>query len=1247
MHTGKDYGSRGTGTSRVAVDSKQAPAVTSAMRMTTRSVPLPIQRQSPSGVSGATATPIGSFIATYALLPLTDSSHSPAAVDLNAPHDGEKTPAKVSLRGSINPPVNPNHGKAALSQPAGNTMSETALAVAKMDMDDAKQSAAAALHTPNHAAVVEDKKEDDNKLKSSAVCDVYTEFLARSKLYDERGIIADSAASLPHYVYRQTLLVDEDFVWNTAWPLTFLGGLGHDIIEYCAQPHARYTTNLSKIFQGLMFAEPHNYWRTGETNQLTFTNHFGSDLVGTVQYWVVPGITLGYPILNRATQAIYQRYVSPLQLSEDEIESILDPKQLENTQKQESSSNKPKKIITKTFQQKILDILNSKNNFNFFRYEIKRIVFTIRFDPRLSLGQREELTQLLIALANSHNYWTRRESIDGLSQIMRGFNETGLVDNLSNFEKYEAHLTPQQFEEKILTLVQNAEAEVIKQSATSFSAKHALWSQGKNQHSAWSLIFWPVFLWQQYSKIRLVEVVLQKIRSAIQYFEAKRQCERDNKEWHYRPEIADYDCSVCPEWNIYFKDTYTSQGCLDGLFAQKRALEDILEKLNPENSNVLLHAFTRIDLSQQDIAVWLDTDFAELLKKIINSGITQLDTLDLSASTTASLWRQDNKVQAIADFLKQMPVKKFIMHNQGIGPEQLRTVWQGMQNRTFDAIEVPGNAAGDEMAATMGDDIANLRVNVTSLNLGNNSITDDGLTRFTPALQNPLLEDIDVNTNLFGDPGCVSSSTQMSSAKSNVRKLIFDSNPLTEVCFSSLGPAVAATPSLQVLSTANCNVDDNGVQAFAPSISVAQLTEWNIGSNQFSDIGFATTIFYAQGSPLHKIIANDNAISDAGLGAALPYFPYTNITSLILDGTQVSATGLKPLIQIAPNTSLVELCLARNNLGNSEFVPWCFEFLANNTHSIRYIDLSANGLLDVDGIPMAENLDQSGITHLILKDNPFTGATGFAFSESFAAGNKLLLFDVSRCGFSGDSLQEIFTYIPGSELRQGYFGGMPIDNADAFKKFISTLPQDQLGQRPQGIDFRRALAKTTPTTQLNDFDVSFADLNTQDLQVICDVWRQTPNPMGNLNLQGNNFDQNQINIFTCQTSSATQVKPWTSYLFNAIPYFVAQQLPQMTQKLWGSITSAAQKALPVAETATAAATSLLPADNNSQNKLATHLILMGLAIFFAYIVYRLLVRTNSMVKSPHLFLAANKECLPLVSNDSDDIHALVATFKHS
>lgn len=904
------------------------------------------------------------------------------------------------------------------------------------------------------------------------------------------------------WVQISRLLWGSDFTWNTAWPLTLMGLLVHDIYSFYTQP--TFDNTLFKILAGLPIADRKNYWKVGASIQATWSNHLGSDLVAGTdltinpRYWLGIGLAVGLPMLNYVWRYIRQRgFEKPLQ------------------------ENEYKKVFTTSFchdtTQWLLPLISQD-------YRLARLEYAVVYHKKLS-DERTKFFKLIAGkqgVVIKHGYLARWRALGALANI--AYNLRGKHDDSIG--------------EAALTRLQEF-ASGKYGCLGALRANYLLWSIGQNKYSALHFIFWPAAFYILYANVRLSELIWQKIVGAYTYHDAEKSCTSSEvgKIWQYQPQIADYDCTVCADWRfVYFGAVNNIQGCLDALLGSQLSPQEIvgnmprLLKLS-KPSNI-----TRIDLSKQNWPTWLYSEWTGLIDMLIShsSAIGKLTLVNLSLPILNKNWVDNGKIAYLPNLFQAIPIIQFDISNRWIGPALLNELMPTFVsvNSSIENLILTGNNLRSSVTL-LAQNIPNMP-RLKKLGVGNNGITNDDFAALGMGARNSSLISIVADSNLIFCPGLANFSLSM--PYMSLETLDLSYNSFTYLCMDSLGYGLTQS-RVKTLRMAGCGLGGDEMTILSPYFPKTPLEMFDGSDNQIDDPGGCSVFVNLPGSLIGSLNLGDNMIGDATLVCAAANLSNTFLKILHIPNNSFSLEAFIELVKSFIGTAIEYIDVSRNSLEDG--LATALAEAINNGTKLRGVDVSNCGITDLGGVALMDSLVNSVIAVLNLSDNMMTGLTLSQLTKNLS---QLLLVYLD---FSGNQaingvLKDLASAAKGSALKTLKLNNLKLTSLDVIsfsEPFVAAIPNFKSLANPQICnDELRALMQVKNPTNLTNIEFNGNILDDRAGILECRIAQVFFPSANQLQLGKNNINANVVNVSncaiyaqndvdTCQNSAASRAAP--------------------------------------------------------------------------------------------------------------------------
>lgn len=893
------------------------------------------------------------------------------------------------------------------------------------------------------------------------------------------------------------------------WPIIFSGLLLHDGITYFSEPLDRYGNTVLGMLVGI------------SPNQLAWGTHLGGDRPDDAYFW----IPIGLPLLLSSTFAIY-KCIQRLSGNFDSKPSL---------SSEDTSINSSSRIITLRFPDGDTSVHLENEE---FKLEIdnpglrpEASLFSLLWDKKLSNKSRMEKLKNIRGIRGGLNLFYQMQS---LARLVDGFDLKSL--KLAGVTQQES-LTFNEIYKKALDSIQyqvgmKSSTFKLKHSLSRIYCEYLLWSLGKSQNSLMHLVFVPLAFFAMYAKLRFWIFLAQKAYVFHNYLDGLKNCGYQNKTWLYMPVSGQFECTVCGDNPfVYYSDVFTSQGCLNGLFSQKRTPEEILKYLGP-----ILRSpdFMWIDLSQQNWLGWELQQWSMFLNNI-SSVTSHLKAFNLSYPTFSPIFPNASHLPTFKEFLKIVSIDMLDIHNRGMGDRLLAELMDALQNHSLTYLDLSFNQLTDNAAIKIGKFIASTQT-LKTLKIARNPLGDAGIRHMVTALTNSSIIELDICDTYFGAEGTASIATIIESPQNKIKTLDLSTNDISLADANQLGEAVKKSLSLEELNLSETNMDDVQMDNFMSSaVQGKTLRSIDVSNNPLTDQGMFLIINHIKNAKNSRITAayfNRNFITDDGMVYIARVLQDTKLEKMsVANAKSFTVNGLSKLLANLPH-ELFYLDISGNDLGDDLADTFVKIFNNGTAYGLKSIGLGSNRLTDTSGEMLVRLFSVHNVTNLSLDHNQLTDKTVQALAEVFPE-NHFVSLDLSYNKIANDTgLVSLATKLPGSKLEKLSLAHNQLTEKStvAIAENIVAPPTPhitELGQATISLDEIKALRKTKPNTNLTEVDVSYNQIHVYGALGLCRVWPNTEIPIENLRIEGNPIDE--FDIHACEASSSSRLRPFSFF----------------------------------------------------------------------------------------------------------------------
>jgi hypothetical protein len=587
-----------------------------------------------------------------------------------------------------------------------------------------------------------------------------------------------------------------------------------------------------------------------------------------------------------------------------------------------------------------------------------------------------------------------------------------------------------------------------------------------------------------YSYLRYVELLAQKIKETIYYYEDKSTCENANKIYSYMDKIADYACTLFGDVrdnNIDIRDLYEPQDYLKALLATARKPEIISERLD---TLARFSGYRTIDMSKQDWTNWDNEIFLEVFNKLTAMRLN-LTTFDMSNRSSLSVEITEKKVAALNNFMQSTPISAFQMQRQQFGFYLGKNFLSGLENLRYKNFNLASTRLGNEAAEAIG------RIHVETLNI-DDTLLNDGDIALVVANEEHIV-DYSFASNMVSD---TSINTLVNSKNSDeiTRVSLSNGKKITGAGIIQL----KKLPALRELQAVNNNLDGNKI-AILNDADFPSLRILGISGNDFSDDRAAKQFFETLSGSLEVLDISDTRLKDSSTTYVANYLRHSEVNTLIFSGNDLSVSAFRVLLQGVFESPVTHLNLSRNKL-TDQHVNVLMEFLSRYPANLISVNLNDNKITDAGGCKLILALPEASITELQIENNLLTNKSAYAITTSIPQSN-LTSLSVSGNPMNGDAVLMI---IKAGQLTALYADNIALTypHVVAIAESLASSPYSlsYLANNELDIDERRALHQATPNQQLETLSLQNSGITPQGEKILFRVLPSTKIALSDLKI---------------------------------------------------------------------------------------------------------------------------------------------------
>ena len=282
-------------------------------------------------------------------------------------------------------------------------------------------------------------------------------------------------------------------------------------------------------------------------------------------------------------------------------------------------------------------------------------------------------------------------------------------------------------------------------------------------------------------------------------------------------------------------------------------------------------------------------------------------------------------------------------------------------NRSLQELDISRNQIGDNGIAHIATALQTNTTTMTTLNISNCSISDEGAESLARALAvNRSIQELDIRSNEIGDNGIAHIATALQTNTTTMTTLNISNCSISDVGAESLASFVNI--SLQYLNICNNEIGDNGIANIATALQTnTTMRTLNISNCSISDEGAESLArALAVNRSLQELDISSNKIGNNGMAnIATALQTNTTMTTLNISDCSISNVGAESGRALAVNRSLQELDISSNEIGDNGIAHIATALQTNTT--MRKLNNSDCGLSDegVESLAVALTLNTS------------------------------------------------------------------------------------------------------------------------------------------------------------------------------------------------------------------------------------------------------------------------------------------------
>ncbi len=898
-----------------------------------------------------------------------------------------------------------------------------------------------------------------------------------SPLAEEKPIPTEYTLNPPrgcHFFFKKAFLSSSGFVFDKVWPVFMLAFLINDLTVFCNEPASRYGRRLSDILFGL----PLLFSRKRPTQAIVL-NHLGSDIVEEVTPFFFDIITLTVLVVSLRVREFIQRTRLTRSVNLHELVEKL------------------------TYSSIFKDYLNWV--FPFF--ERPEALADIKFII-LWGNDQFHLINKITDLVDDHHGLARLYGMRALRDIAAHLNSE--IDHPKRVGGYAPLLEEDKSAKSLrITALNKLNTIASGYSPASGYARYlmgSLFRMGKNRwdqkvehlqlesnsfNRYSQFIYWMTELYIWYSTFRYLTLLVEKTREGIIYGMDKTAC---NDIFGLVKELGDVVCRICPDWNVYLKDTNDIQKCLVGFLSEPKSINDILKIEDRLRKH---REYRSIDFSNQNLAVWSDDDFRDVLAMFQKSA-RELDTLDLSLNPQQpndAFWWTDAKVQYLLDFISKVPVvKRIIIENQLFHTEIKKTLIAGLMQSSVQEGDFRGVFLDDVMSEFRQLNSSSfIRLNLNSANMSN-----AGLEILADGQQGSPLQEIDLGNNRFGSPAIEYYAGSLN--KTGIKALAFGGNNFADADMGIVGQGIANSPVASAYLQ-SCGLMSTQMATFGAALTNAtSLKLLDISRNPFHDIGLE--IFLANlknNTHPPELNLGYNALTQGSAQAIADFIDAYPIRELPLAGNNFGDGWDVILAAVQRNKFIKSIIVSDSDFGTPQLKFLNNKILLDGATTLKKIVMDRVNVDNQTAVEFVNLAAEAGVEEFSLAGNRLTDEVGLAVAKALP-NSQFTAINLSQNPLSKNVMNQIIAATPGRNVKSLKLNDVLSAESE---ELIDPLPlivpatetikslDDLVGLRDSGRDFLRDLGESKPSSGINILQVLRNFLRTEDVVRLAQIFPYT------------------------------------------------------------------------------------------------------------------------------------------------------------
>lgn len=865
----------------------------------------------------------------------------------------------------------------------------------------------------------------------------------------------------------------------------------HDWLSFGLLPDERCGNSFLSIFTGTA------------NNQISWSYHFGSDVIHEAVFWNWLGIVLIPSLVGLGSVFLRNKQLSILDTQQvmPNIETALHYLDNESlTFKDACSSLWPtSRVSTILAQVKCMLLWDGR------RDNDQQLLISLHF--------KKALVGNLIELMESNYFLIRYRAMRLLTQIAASFHP----NNLDRFIEDPIH--KQGLAELRETILEALRKEPINDATTQQTlrmleaacdhdemenaallddpqrggmARYFRWTLGDDTRPLTQLFWIPTLLiatYKFYSVSLYLELIVKKLIDITYYFYDKSSCENNGNFFKFLTQSERYECIACDWPFVSYQNSFSAQTCLENLFQQKMTPSELRHYLSELPA---VRGITQVDLTRYDWSNWPVLDWEKLLLALEPMLVPSLELFNISGSTESiNLAPTQQHIQALVQLFTRITMSQFDMSHYHLTDELFPMLLDSLTNQSMNGLYLQDTNMTDSSASYLSEFIANSGFNLTNLYLADNQIGDRGITQISQIVSNSSLQMLNVAHNLFSDLGLQQLGLGIQS--SDLQSLDLSGQSFSAYGLSLFNEALKYYSSLRYLSLNNIGLSNEHISALQSCLENLEFLDI---SNNLLGSKAIQSILHTCNQNLKTLISHNNDLGDETGRLLAEELALSSLEYLDLSNNYLGS-GFNDLLRATPNSQLLSLICENCDLKDADVTELGLIF-SNDTLLLQSLNLNKNKISNQTLFNCLEGLPKSSLRELHLNNNEVSCSEESApvLAQSLAKAN-LTTVDLSNNRLDSHFFNELAPLLAQSSLQQLSLSGNKLE-AGALKHFSAGLVQlpchtQDLNAPKLSRQEKRVFYPMKPNTALNRLELIKTDTDNATLRGFCRVSSSLPN----------------------------------------------------------------------------------------------------------------------------------------------------------